>query len=581
MAYDAGMLYAVLREIKDLAAGGAKIEKIYQPSGDEVTLTFRAGGRSQLLCLNAGTASPRIALSGVSRENPAVAPMFCMLLRKHLAGARLIAAEQIGYERVARFCFSGYDEMGYPTEKFLVAEVMGKYSNLMLLDADDRITAVLRPVDFSTSRLRQVLPGMKYELPPPQDKRPPMDETREGFLSAIADFPPDRPADKFITSTYLGTATQVAREIVYLASGDASALISELSPERLWQTFSEWFGALAAGEVSPTLVLDPSGVPKDFAYRPMTYFGKEYRNLSCGSFAEMLDRFFEERDRCERIRQRASDLLRLLSGAEGRLERKLEAQRLELADCRMGEEWRRRGDLVIANLYRLRRGDRLVSLTDYTVDPPTEVELELDPRRAPSENAERFYKLYRKAKTAEQMLTQQIARSEEELRYLAGVRSFLDRAETEQDLTDLREELYRSGYASRMKNYTPQRQAKPSKPTEAVTPAGYRLLIGRNNLQNEHLTFKVAKKDDLWFHAKGVPGSHVILLCDGEEPPAEDYTFAAELAAGASQAAKGESVPVDYTRVRNIRKPPAARPGYVTYKTNYTAYVTPKKLRDL
>ncbi len=320
----------------------------------------------------------------------------------------------------------------------------------------------------------------------------------------------------------------------------------------------------------------------DFAYFSETYRGAGYTNTEYPDFAGLFDAFFAERDRVERTRQRAQDLFRLLSAAQARLNRKLEAQTEELADTARGEEYRRTGDLIIANLYRLRRGDRVVSLIDYNADPPAEVTVELDPRLSPSDNAERFYKHYRKAKTAKGILTEQIARCRDEIEYLASVESFLDRAETEQDLTDIRDELYRAGYASRMKNYAPSKQNKPSKPTETVTPGGYRVLIGRNNLQNDHLTFRVAARNDLWFHAKGVPGSHVILLCNGEEPSAEDYTFAATLAAGYSKAnvAGGATVPVDYTRVSNVKKPAGARPGFVIYKTNYTAFVLPERIGE-
>ena len=581
MAYDAGMLRAVIGEINRETGEGAKLEKIYQPARDEVTLTLRMGKNIRRLVINAGTSSPRVCLSDLSRENPTVAPMFCMLLRKHLAGARLLRCEQIGFERAARFVFAGYDEMGYATEKSLVAEVMGKYSNLMLLDASDKIVAVLRPVDFTTSRLRQVLPGMTYELPPPQDKAPPIGETREGFFAKYAAYPPELPLDKFVLSTYLGTSRQVAQEIAYLAGGP-DALCRDVDAGAAWEVFSRWFDDLDAGRVTPTLVLSPDGTPVDFAYAAETFRGAGYENKVYPDFAGLFDAFFAERDRIERTRQRAQDLIRLLSAAKGRLSRKLDAQTAELADTAKGEEYRRTGDLIIANLYRLRRGDRIVSLIDYALDPPAEVTVELDPRLSPSDNAERFYKHYRKAKTAKAVLSEQIARCREEIEYLESVESFLDRAETEQDLADIRDELYRAGYASRMKNYAPQKQNKPSRPTETVTPGGYRVLIGRNNLQNDRLTFKVAARNDLWFHAKGVPGSHVILLCDGAEPSAEDYTFAASLAAGYSKAnaAGGATVPVDYTRVCNVKKPAGARPGFVIYKTNYTAYVLPERIGE-
>lgn len=581
MAYDAGMLRAVLSEINRSTGEGAKLEKIYQPARDEVTLTLRMGKRIRRLVINAGTSSPRVCLSDLARENPAAAPMFCMLLRKHLAGARLIRSEQIGFERAARFVFAGYDEMGYPTEKTLVVEVMGKYSNLMLLDADGRITAVLRPVDFATSRVRQVLPGMKYELPPPQDKVSPLTETREGFFARYAEYPPDSALDKFIVSTYLGTSRQAAQEIAFRAGG-CDATCRNTSADVAWGIFSRWFADLDAGRVTPTLVVSPDGTPVDFAYAPETYRGEGYTNREYPDFAGLFDAFFADRDRRERTRQRAQDLIRLLSASKARLTRKLDAQRGELADADHGEDYRRTGDLIISNLYRLRRGDRTVALIDYTADPPVEVRAELDPRLSPADNAERFYKLYRKAKTAKAILTKQIALCREEIEYLDTVESFLDRAETEQDLFDIRDELYRAGYASRMKNYAPSKQSKPSKPSETVTPGGYRVLIGRNNLQNDYLTFRVAARNDLWFHAKGVPGSHVILLCGGEEPSAEDYTFAASLAAGYSKAnaAGGATVPVDYTRVSNVKKPAGAKPGYVIYRTNYTAYVAPERIGE-
>ena len=581
MAYDAGMLRAVLTEINRETGEGAKLEKIYQPSRDEVTLTLRMGKAIRRLVVNAGTSSPRVCLSELSRENPTAAPMFCMLLRKHLAGARLLRAEQIGFERAARFVFAGYDEMGYATEKTLIAEVMGKYSNLMLLDGEGKITAVLRPVDFTTSRLRQVLPGMKYELPPPQDKASPIDETREGFFEKYAAYPPESTIDKFVVSTYLGTSRQAAQEIAYRAGG-IDATVGGTPADAVWAVFSRWFSDLSAGRATPTLVCSPDGTPVDFAYFAETYRGAGWTNTEYPDFAGLFDAFFAERDRIERTRQRAQDLIRLLAAAKARLSRKLEAQTGELADTARGEEYKRTGDLVIANLYRLRRGDRIVSLIDYNADPPAEVKVELDPRLSPSDNAERFYKHYRKAKTAKEILTGQIAHCRDELDYLASVESFLDRAETEQDLTDIRDELYRAGYASRMKNYAPSKQNKLSKPTETTTPGGYRVLIGRNNLQNDHLTFRVAARNDLWFHAKGVPGSHVILLCDGAEPSAEDYTFAASLAAGYSKAnaAGGATVPVDYTRVCNVKKPAGARPGFVIYKTNYTAYVLPERIGE-
>lgn len=575
MAYDGGMMRAVLCELNKLSTGD-KVEKVCQPADDEIDLILAARGVRRRLVIHVGAGAPHMALSRQSKENPVVAPLFCMLLRKHLAGAKFAGGEQFGFERAARLRFDGYDEMGYPAEKALIVEIMGKCSNLMLCDGQNKILAVLRPVDFTTSRRRQVLPGMIYELPPAQEgKTDPTAEDESGFFRRMAEADATRPAARHLQGAYLGVATQTACEIVFRAGGGPDTPLSDIAPERLWRAFSAWFSAVRDGDFHPTLVLGPDGVPLDYTYAASTYRESAATSEEMPDFAALFDRFFGERDRADRIRARAADLYRLLSGARGRVERKLAAQREELAACDKAEEYRRTADMIVANLYRLERGMTEFLAPDYEQEGAPEVLVHMDGRLTPSANAQHFYKLYNKSKTARRVLAEQIAHAEEEDAYLSGVAAFLEKAESESDLNELRDELYRAGYAARMKNYTPPKNGK-LRPREYRTPGGYRLLCGRNNLQNEQLTFHTAGKDDLWFHAKGVPGSHVVLLCDGEEPPAADYTAAAEIAAYYSAAATGAQVPVDYTRVRYVKKPPAARPGYVIYKTNYTAYVTPR-----
>lgn len=575
MAYDGGMLRAIATELNTLCTG-AKVERVLQPAAEELDLILADRGTRRRLVISAGATLPYLSLSELSRENPPTPPVFCMLMRKHLAGAKLLSCEQFGFERVLRLRFAGYDEMGYPTEKSLIAEIMGKYSNLMLVDEKDKILAVLRPVDFTTSRKRQVLVGMIYELPPAQDKADPTAESEADFLSRLSLAPPEKAAASYLTATYLGIATGTAAEIVHRACGSPDALLCDIPAPRFAATFTKWFDCVREGRFNPTLVLSEEGEPIDYTYQDSTYRGACVKTERCESFATLLDRYFGERDRLQRIRQRGADLLRLFSQAEARLLRKLTAQREELADCDKAEEYRTQADLIVGNIWRLSRGMTEFIATDYSSGEGVEVLVKLDGRLSPSANAQRLYKYYHKAKTAKTILAEQIAKSEEELAYLAGVKSFLDRAESEADLAEIRDELYRTGYASRMKGYTPPKTVK-LRPRAYTTPSGYRLLCGRNNLQNEELTFRRAGKDDLWFHAKGVPGSHVVLLCDGEEPSAEDYTAAAEIAAYYSGGAGGTGqVAVDYTRVRHVKKPAGAKPGYVIYKTNYTAYVTPR-----
>lgn len=571
--FDAGMLRAILNEINEYIGDGARVEKVYQPVRDEIDLLIHStkARSSRRLCINAGSNSPRISLSDIAKENPQTAPMFCMLLRKHLAGARLVRAEQLGFERAARLCFDCYDEMGYETKRYIIAEVMGKYSNLIFLDSDDKIISALHIIDFTTSRLRQILPGMKYELPPAQDKADPLCETREGFLQRLAEFPSERQASKFISSSYLGISTQTANELAYRASGEYDTPLCDVNADKLCEEFLTFVYILQRNNYSPTIVIGKDGLPIDYSFMDVGYYGDSAKTEKMPDFASLIDRFFGERDRAERIRQRAADILRLLTNARARLEKKISVRREELAECAKGDTYKKQADLITANIYMIKRGMTSFEATDYTSDPPKNVTVELDSRLSPSQNAQRMYKYYNKAKSAATHLVTLIDEAQSELEYIDSVQAFLERAESEEDLTEIRSELYNSGYGSRLKNYTPPRQLK-SRPMEFESDSGYRILCGRNNLQNELLTFRVAGKGDLWFHAKDVPGSHVILLCDGEEPSEKDYTQAAEIAAYYSKS-NGPLVAVDYTRVKNVKKPSGAKPGYVIYKTNYTAYV--------
>lgn len=570
MAFDAGMLHAVVWELHGILSEG-KVEKIHQPAKEEIVLVIRSRGESHRLCVQVGSHLPRLSLTRTERENPATPPMFCMLLRKHLSGARVVSVEQEGYERIARIRFSGQDEMGFSASKSLVAEVMGKYSNLMLLDGDDTIIAVMRPVDFTTSRVRQVLPGMRYELPPGQDKYPPLSETESHFMDAYCKADPSANCARWLSNTYLGTAVQTAREIVWEAAGDSEAPVAAVPPDALWTSFSRMRARLLNHDYTPTLAVRPDGTPLDFSYMPIGYFGGAAHTRTYPDFAALLDDCYGERDRADRIRQRAADLWGIVNRATARLTKKAEAQTAELRQAEEGDTYQRMGDLLTANLWHLKRGDSVAVCEDYTQDPPAACEIPLDSRLSPAANAQRYYRLYTKAKHARENLTRQLARCREELDYLDSVRVFLERAEGEGDLADIRCELANAGYLARRRAPNDRKPAKP-RPMVFTSPAGYRVLVGRNNLQNDLLTFRLAGRGDLWFHAKGIPGSHVILEAKGEEPPAEDYTYAATLAARYSQA-KGGTIAVDYTRVRYVRKPPASPPGYVTYRANYTAYV--------
>ena len=573
MAFDACMMRAVISEFKK-EFFDAKIEKVYQPRNDEIDLLIHSGKNSGRLVFNVGPNAPRMQLSDKAKENPLKAPMFCMFMRKHFQGARIISVEQPGFDRIAIFTVSAYDEMGFQTERKLVCEIMGKYANLIVLDAEDKIVTALKTVDFSQSTVRQVLPGLKYRFPDKQEKADPLKIDKNLFFEKLSKFPKERSFEKFITSTYSGIATQIARELTYRTSENVNTPVENIDAERAFSVFSDWQELLIREEYNPTVAFDENGLPVDYSYMDITYLRGSLATKNFPRTREMLDVYFAEKDRLERISQRARDLITLLHNATARTERKLEIQRSALYDSERAEEYRREGDLITANLYRLERGMESFTAIDYYDEACPEVTVKLDPRLYPAQNAKKMYKLYNKAKTAKAVLTEQIETWERELIYLDSVKAFLERAESEEDIAEIREELARSGYSSKLKNYTPEKKPK-LRELSYTSPSGYKILVGRNNLQNENLTHKIAGKGDLWFHAKDVPGSHVILLVDGEEPPAEDYTAAAEIAAYYSKAG-GELVAVDYTRVKNIKKPPASKPGFVTYKTNYTAYVKPR-----
>lgn len=573
MAFDAGMLCAVLHELN--TAADARVEKIQQPQKDEIVFTLHSAARREniRLAINAGANSPKIYLTAQQKENPATAPMLCMLLRKQLGGGRFVCARQIGFDRVAELEFTGRDELGFSVTRFLIVEIMGKYSNLFLTDENKKIIAAMRWVDFSTSRLRQVLPGMVYALPPSQGKNDIFALTKDELAQMISACEGSMPVWRFILSRFSGISPLVARELAYRVSGTADGTLETVLPDRLFSVFMQFRSLLETADFKPVLLYDAEGVPFEFCFMDILQYGDMAQVSYFPDMGTLLDAYFEKRDAAERIRRLGQDIAHLLSGARARLARKLETQREELAACADGDTYKLYGDLITANLYMMQRGMKHIRVPNYYSEAAEEVTIMLDPRLTPAQNAQRMYKKYSKSKNAKVYLGAQIDLAEAELRYLDTVTEALQRAEIESDLNEIRMELSQSGYVSRISTAKNAKRTGTLHPMEFRSASGYRILCGKNNLQNEHITFKVAGKSDLWFHVKDRPGSHVILICDGEEPSEEDYTQAAVIAATYSSAGAQRQIPVDYTRVKNIKRPPASRPGYVTYSTNFTAYV--------
>lgn len=577
MPFDAGMFRASVNEINTLASD-ARVEKIYQPEKEEVVLLLRTQKDNYRLSVRAGSNSPRFALTAVSKENPEKAPMFCMLLRKHLSGARFQSVAQQGFERAAEFIFDSHDEMGYQCKKYLVIEIMGTYSNVILLDGERKILGALKTVDLTDNSGRAVLTGLIYENPPAQKKADPLITTEEEFSAFLAEVDAEMPADKFIMSKYMGISSLIAREIAYRATGHSDGAVSLAPSGALYREFSGMIGAINSGSFTPVMIVSKEGKPLDYTFTDIKQYGSAASVKVYDRFYTMTDEFFGRREHIEHMKQRSSDILRLLTNADTRLRKKIALQREELDATADMDKYKRYGDLITSSIYALKRGMKEVTLTDYYSEDCGEVKISLDEKLSPAQNAQRYYKKYTKMKVAKVELSKQIEAAEKELEYIDTVFDALTRASSENDLLEIRAELYSSGFASKMKNHI-QRKKIQNAPLEYVTTEGYKVLCGKNNVQNDILTTKTAAKGDYWFHVKNAAGSHVILLCDGDEPSEKTFTEAAEIAAYNSKSRGGQNIAVDYTRAKNVKKPGGAKPGFVIYNTNFTAYVTPDERR--
>lgn len=567
MPLDAICLQGVVGELAPQLTG-SRIEKIQQPARDQIILLLRGSRR---LFLNAGANQPRIHLTEQLRDNPSQPPMFCMLLRKHLSGGIIESVRQEPLERVVTLTVLSSDEMGERSRFTLVWEGMPRRANLILCDRDGRIIDCLRRVDLEAEQDRQVLPGLFYRLPTRQDKRSPLSVTEEEFAALLGRAAPDAPLDGWLLDTFTAISPLVARELTVRACGSTDAPVSQGSA--LWDVFSRWQRDVHENAFTPTLI-KRNGSLADFTYGPVTQYGTYAETEVYDSFSHLLDDFYEKREQAERVKQKGRDLLKTATTARDRVRRKLAAQEKELAACLDRDHLRICGELITANLYRMERGQSRLTAQNYYDENCADMDIPLDVRLSPQENAARYFKQYAKAKTAEKYLTAQLQRGREELQYLESVLQELAQAESEQDFNDIRTELTDGGYLRGRGKKQPGFQ-RASKPREFRSSAGLRILVGRNNRQNDRLTTKDADKRDIWLHTQKIHGSHVILCTDGTEPDEQSLMEAASLAAYFSQAQGSTKVPVDYTPVKFVKKPAGAKPGMVVYTTYQTMLADP------
>ncbi len=575
MALDGIYLSFLVSEVNELLAG-AKVDKIHQPSKNELVFIMRTRGGMHKLYFSADANSPRFAVVDFVPENPQTPPMLCMLFRKRLVGATLINVEQYGLDRIAFFNFDATNEIGDRVKLTLAVEIMAQHSNVILFDGDNRVVDALRRVDSEKSSYRLVLPGAQYKLPPPQDKldirKVEAQEICQGILSLT-----NSKLSSAILKTMQGVSPLLSREIAYRVCGDDKG-VGELATEEkmtLLCEISSLKTMIANCKPEPTMILDESEKPMEFSFMPITQYGGAYKTITKDNVFSLLEGFYSERDRVLRTRSKGAELFKLLDNAIERTTRKLNNQHEDLRKCADRDDLRVKAELITAAQYKLEKGAGIYEVENY-YDNNNIVKISVDPALSPSQNSQKLYKEYRKACTAENMLIKLIEEGEQDLEYLKSVKDLLERSTLEREFGEIKDELIAQGFIKPKKSGKKQMKKQVLPPLEFKTSQGLTVLVGRNNIQNDKLTFKVGKKGDMWLHAQKCPGSHVLLLSDGGEIPDDAIVEAAEIAAYYSSAKDGTVVTVDYTDVKNIKKPNGAKPGFVVYYTYYSVNVKPK-----
>ncbi len=573
MALDGIFLRYIKHEIETEALG-ARVSQIYQPNRDELVFAMRTFNGNKKLLLSARANSPKVHFCSSTPENPASPPMFCMLLRKRIGSGKLVAVRQQECDRVLFLDFECVNELGDTVLITVVCEIMGMYSNIIIVDSNGVIIDSLKRVDLTMSSRRLVLPNIKYELPEPQDKLSILDSTAEEISKRIVDTEGEMPLNKAILRAVQGVSPMVCRELEYRVGEDATTKMDALCYNRLEKVIGELSSDVRGYKGSPCMVIRDDGKPIDFTFMNIEQYGSFAEIKQFGTYSQLLDSFYEARDSRERMRVKSQDLTKLLANLSERISRKLIKQSAELKECENREQLRINGDLLQANLYRIERGSAFAEVENFYDENMSLIRIKLNPAISPAANAQKYYKDYQKAKNAEHILTEQIKKGRIELEYIESVLDVVSRAEAERELSQIREELTEQGYLRRPKGK--QRPQAALKPLEFISSDGFRINVGRNNVQNDRLTLKIANKNDIWLHTKDIHGSHTIIFADGKEVSNTAIIEAAQLAAYYSKARESSQVPVDYTLVRFVSKPAGARPGMVIYVNNKTVYVTPK-----
>ncbi len=577
MALDAVAVKALVTELGCLIGG--RVDKVHQPERDEIAIAVRTYDTSYKLLISASPAHPRIHLTSHSKSNPKTAPLFCMLLRKHLASGRITGITQVGFERIIKITVESYDELGDYTEKSLYVEIMGRHSNIILVNNEGRIIDSIKRIDESMSSVREILPGGLYELPPVQSKTALLDWETENDIEFLG----TQKVDKAIISQIAGISPLTAREMVYSVFGTTDVLSDAVNINRyamLKLEINKLKSRTENNDFTPCMIEDTqTGKLVEFSAIPIEQYEILAKVVKYDSMSELVDEFYYKRDVAERMRQKTADLVKVLNNHAERIAKKMSILRATLSDAEKMDTYREYADLITANIYRIQEGHKSVELENYFDENMGTVKITLDPSLSPSQNAQKYYKKYNKSKTALKEAQKQLEQSAEELEYIESTLAMVETADRLEDVSAIRRELASQGYIKKSTNAQRKQKAEQSKPMHFVSSDGFDIYVGRNNTQNDYLTLKLANSSDLWFHTKDIHGSHtVIKLGLDKDVPKQTILEAAALAAYYSKARESSQVPVDYTTIKNVKKPNGAKPGMVIYEHYNTVYVKPEQM---
>ncbi|WP_129596364.1 Rqc2 family fibronectin-binding protein [Anaerophilus nitritogenes] len=575
MPFDGMVVSSIVHELKEKILMG-KIDKIYQPENDEIHISIRCFKEKYKLLISASSNHPRIHLTHTAKINPQTPPIFCMLLRKHLQGGRIIDIYQQEFERIVILNIESYDELGVLSIKQLIIEIMGKHSNIILLDpSQNKILDSIKRISGDINRYREILPGKNYIAPPTQGKQNPLHLSFNDFVLKVQEATMGTSIYKAIYTSFQGISPVASREICFLSHIEQDKALVELLDtdyEHLWKTFNKF---LCVNNPNPHMVIskDNSEII-DFYPIPLKIYQEIYTSIDFDSMSDLLEQFYIQRDLFDRIKQKSTDLRKLIHHTMQKLLNKKQKLKEELLSAMKAQKYRVYGELLTANLHTIKKGDKSIEVMNFYDENCTTIKIALNEHLTPSQNAQKYFKKYTKSKNAQNEIDTQLKDTDNEITYFENLLQNIENTSDLENIEEIRLELMEEGYIKKKK--ISSKKNTPSKPMSFISSDGYSILVGKNNKQNDHLTLKIASKKDLWFHTKDIPGSHVIIITNNQEVPQTTILEAAELAAYFSKGKISSNVPVDYTTVKYVKKPSGAKPGMVIYENNKTIYTTPR-----